>query len=115
VLNRTCLPRDFIAFVVFCRLRYRLTVRDLSEILLLRGIEVSHETIRDWETQAAAGHGRGVAQAPTRNAARIGRQLVCRRGVSRNAKTEFCTRSDGCVLDWWRQGPLVPPHGERQR
>jgi putative transposase len=37
--------------VVFCRLRYRLTLRDLSEILLLRGIEVSHETIRDWETK----------------------------------------------------------------
>jgi Transposase IS116/IS110/IS902 family len=48
VLNRTCLPSDIVAFVVFCRLRYRLTLRDLSEILLLRGIEVSHETIRDW-------------------------------------------------------------------
>lgn len=51
VLNRTCLPSDIIAFVVFCRLRYRLTLRDLSEILLLRGIEVSHETVRDWETK----------------------------------------------------------------
>ena len=30
VLNRTCLPSDIIAFVVFCRLRYRLTLRDLS-------------------------------------------------------------------------------------
>jgi putative transposase len=37
--------------VVFCRLRYRLTLRDLSEILLLRGIEVSHEAIRGWETK----------------------------------------------------------------
>ena len=27
VLNRTCLPSDVIAFVVFCRLRYRLTLR----------------------------------------------------------------------------------------
>ncbi len=51
VLNRTCLPSDVIAFVVFCRLRYRLTLRDLSEILLLRGIEVSHEAVRDWETK----------------------------------------------------------------
>ena len=51
VLNRTCLPSDIIAFVVFCRLRYRLTLRDLSEILLLRGILVSHEAIRDWETK----------------------------------------------------------------
>src|SRR5882757_3770447 len=38
VLNRTSLPSDIIAFVVFCRLRYRLTLRDLSEFLLLRGI-----------------------------------------------------------------------------
>jgi putative transposase len=51
VLNRTSLPSDVIAFVVFCRLRYRLTLRDLSEILLLRGIEVSHEAVRDCETQ----------------------------------------------------------------
>ena len=36
VLNRASLPSDIIAFVVFCRLRYRLTLRDLSEILLLR-------------------------------------------------------------------------------
>jgi putative transposase len=51
VLNRTCLPSDIIAFVVFCRLRYRLTLRDLSEIMALRGIEVSHEAIRDWEAK----------------------------------------------------------------
>jgi putative transposase len=49
VLNRTSLPSDIIAFVVFCRLRYRLTLRDLSEIMALRGIEISHETVRDWE------------------------------------------------------------------
>ncbi len=51
MLNRTCLPSDVIAFVVFCRLRYRLTLRDLSEIMALRGIEVSHEAVRDWETK----------------------------------------------------------------
>ncbi len=51
VLNRTCLPSDIIALVVFFRLRYRLTLRDLSEILALRGIEVSHEAVRDWETK----------------------------------------------------------------
>jgi putative transposase len=51
VLNRTCLPSDIIAFVVFCRLRYRLTLRDLGEILAIRGIEVSHEAIRDWEAK----------------------------------------------------------------
>ena len=33
------------------RLHYRLPLRDLSKILLMRGIEVSHETVRDWETK----------------------------------------------------------------
>jgi putative transposase len=37
--------------VVFCRLRYRLSLRALSEILLLRGIEASHEAVGDWETK----------------------------------------------------------------
>ena len=46
VLIRASLPSDIIAFVVFCRLRYRLTLRDLSEILLLRGFTVSHECVR---------------------------------------------------------------------
>jgi putative transposase len=51
VLNRTSLPSDIIAFVVFCRRHYRLTLRDLSEIMALRGIEISHETVRDWEAK----------------------------------------------------------------
>ena len=51
VLNRTYLPSDVIALVVFCRLRYRLTLRDLSEIMALRGIEVSHGAVRDWEAK----------------------------------------------------------------
>jgi putative transposase len=51
VLNRTSLPGDIIAFLVFCCLRYRPILRDLSQILLLRGIEVSYEAVRDWETK----------------------------------------------------------------
>ena len=51
VLNRTCLPSDIIAFVVFCRLRYRLTLCDLSEIMALRGVAVSHEAIRGCEAK----------------------------------------------------------------
>lgn len=44
MLNRRCLQSDIIAFVVF----YRLTLRDLREIMALRGIEISRETVRDW-------------------------------------------------------------------
>jgi hypothetical protein len=35
VLNRASSPSDIIAFAVLCRLRCRMTLRDLSEILLL--------------------------------------------------------------------------------
>jgi transposase-like protein len=73
VLNRTSLPSDIITFVVFCRLRYRLTLRALSEIMALRGIEVSHEAVRDWEAKPLPvramncvndGTGDGGAQGP---------------------------------------------------
>jgi RQC domain len=51
ILDRTLLPSDIIAFVVFCRLRFRLTLRDLSEIMHLRGFTVSHECIGQWEAK----------------------------------------------------------------
>jgi putative transposase len=51
VLNRASLPNDIISFVAFCRLRYRLTLWVLSEILLLRGFTVRHECVRQWEAK----------------------------------------------------------------
>jgi putative transposase len=53
VLNRAQYPSDVIALVVLWRLRYRLTLRDLSEMFLLRGIVFSHEAVRDWEAKLA--------------------------------------------------------------
>ena len=32
-------------------LRYKLSLRDLSELFLLRGIVFSHEVVRDWEAK----------------------------------------------------------------
>src|SRR5271154_5689595 len=51
LLNRTQYPSDVIALVVLWRLRYKLSLRDLSEMFLIRGIVFSHETVRDWETK----------------------------------------------------------------
>jgi len=34
-------------------LRYRLTLRDLCEMFLLRGIVFSHEAVREWEAKLA--------------------------------------------------------------
>jgi putative transposase len=42
-LNRTQYPSDVIAFVVLWRLRYKLALRDLSKMFLIRGIVFGHE------------------------------------------------------------------------
>jgi putative transposase len=51
VLNRAQYPSDVIALVVFWRLRYKLSLRDLPEMFLIRGIEFSYEAVRDWEAK----------------------------------------------------------------
>src|SRR3978361_697157 len=51
VLNRTQFPSDVIALVVLWRLRYKLSLRDLSEMFLLRGIVFSYEAVRDWDAK----------------------------------------------------------------
>src|ERR1700759_1214546 len=51
LLNRTQYPSDVIALVVLWRLRYKLALRDLPEMFLIRGIVFSHEAVRDWETK----------------------------------------------------------------
>jgi len=38
---------------VLWRLRYKLSLRDVAELLLARGFAVTHETIRIWESRFA--------------------------------------------------------------
>ena len=40
-----------IALVVLWRLRYKLSLRDLAEMFLTRGIIFSYEAVRDWEAK----------------------------------------------------------------
>lgn len=52
------LPTDIVFEIVLCRLRYKLSLRDVAEMYLLRGFEFTHEAVRDWEqrfTLLAAG------------------------------------------------------------
>src|SRR5918996_4410281 len=51
LLNHTHFPSDVIALVVLWRLRYRLTLRDLAEMFLVRGLVFSHEAVREWEAK----------------------------------------------------------------
>src|SRR5919205_4486949 len=50
-LNRAQFPSDVIALVVLWRLRCTLSLRDLSEMFLIRGIVFSYEAVRDWEAK----------------------------------------------------------------
>lgn len=53
VYNHLQYPTDVVLLVVLWRLRYKLSLRDLSEMFLVRGFEFSHETVRDWEARFA--------------------------------------------------------------
>ena len=46
-------PTDLVLLAVLWRLRYKLGFREVAELLLQRGFEVSHETIRNWEFRFA--------------------------------------------------------------
>jgi hypothetical protein len=54
VLNRTQYRSDVVASVVLWPLRYRLTLRDLAEMFLIRGIVFSYEAVREWEAKLTA-------------------------------------------------------------
>ena len=48
-LNDLQYPTNIVLLAVLWRLRYKLGFRDVAELLLQRGFEVTHETIRAWE------------------------------------------------------------------
>jgi len=51
--NRLKAKTETIFQLVFWRLRYKLSLRDLSEMTIAQGIKLSHETIHNWETKFA--------------------------------------------------------------
>jgi transposase-like protein len=46
-------PTDIVFEIVLCRLRYKLSLRNLAEMFLLRGFQFTHEAVRDWERRFA--------------------------------------------------------------
>jgi putative transposase len=46
-------PTDIVFEIVLCRLRYKLSLRNLAEMYLLRGFEFTHEAVREWEERFA--------------------------------------------------------------
>ncbi len=46
-------PTDIVMLVVLWRVRYKLSLRDLAEMFLMRGYQFTHETVRAWEMRFA--------------------------------------------------------------
>ena len=42
-------PTDIVFEIVLCRFLYKLSLRDLAQLFLLRGFEFTHEAVREWE------------------------------------------------------------------
>ncbi len=53
VFNDLHCPTDIVMLVVLWRLRYKLSLRELVEMFLVRGYTFTHETVRDWEARFA--------------------------------------------------------------
>ncbi len=51
--NHLQYPTDVVLLVVLWRLRYKLSLRDLAEMFLPRGVVFTHEAVRDWEARFA--------------------------------------------------------------
>ena len=51
--NHLEFPTAIVLLVVFWRLRYKLSLRDLAEMFLERGFVFTHEAVRDWEARFA--------------------------------------------------------------
>src|ERR671910_1686281 len=51
--NRLQYPTDMVCLVVLWRFRYKLSLRDLAEMFLQRGLIFTHEAVRNWEVTLA--------------------------------------------------------------
>src|SRR3954469_515319 len=47
------MPTDIVFQVVLFRLLFKLSLRELMQLFLIRGYELSYETVRDWEARFA--------------------------------------------------------------
>src|ERR671932_1413891 len=52
-LNFLEMPTDIVFQVVLFRLLFKLSLRDLMQMFLIRGYALSYETVRDWEARFA--------------------------------------------------------------
>ena len=129
VLNHAQYPSDVIALVVLWRLRYRLTLRDLAEMFLLRGIVFSHEAVREWEAKLAPlladelrrrRHGKGGTRGHHWHVDETylkvrGRWCYLYRAIDRDAPAITSLSPPAAVASFTSVAPPVPSPFSKQR
>ncbi len=97
--KRQCFPPQIIAHVVWLSHRFSLSLREVEEVLLERGIAVSYETIRRWGHKFGPNYVRGLrCKAPSTNDIWYLDEVT----VSIQGKKRYLWRAvdqDGYVLD----------------
>jgi putative transposase len=53
LFNRLQYPTEVLCLVILWRIRYKLSLRDLAEMFLDRGVVFTHEAVREWEAKLA--------------------------------------------------------------
>src|SRR4030095_3831946 len=64
LFNRLQYPTDMVCLVVLWRFRYKLSLRDLAEMFLQRGLIFTHEAVREWESKRAPLLGEALCKRP---------------------------------------------------
>ena len=59
-------PVEIISHVVWCYYRFSLSLRDVEELLLARGISVSYESIRTWSKKWGVLYAAGIKKRQAR-------------------------------------------------
>src|SRR5271155_1697843 len=99
LLNRAQYPSDVVALVVLWRLRYALSLRDLAEMFLTRGIVFSHEAVREWEAKLTPAL---VEALRRRRRGHIGRTCMSTKRISRcTANGVTYTGPSTATVLWW--------------
>ncbi len=101
-------PAEIISHCVWLYYRFPLSFREVEEMMLQRGITLSHETVRQW----CAKFGQPYANALRRRRARPGGQMASRRGVHHDQRpAALPVASGGPARD--RASLLEPAKPER--